>query len=249
MMRRCFSLTPSLPLLFLFLVGSVQAQEADTSAAVPDPTTADTAMADEPLPADTAQTATRADTLATDSLAMTDTAAVADTAAMASLSAAEQRTRAKEQARTAATSWLALTDAGEFGKSWDAAAPSLQNSISREAWVRRGTQVRSTLDSLRSRTLTRTLYRDSTRQIPDTTAVVALQYTTEFAGRSVLEAVITTRADTTWKVAGYRVVPASRALSDSARTTADSVMQASPTDTTRTDTTQPPPEADTTQTP
>jgi hypothetical protein len=257
MMRRFLPLTVLLSAFLLLLAGPVQAQEADTAAAdapVPDTTQTDTlrtdttgtappdtATADTPLPADTAQAAARPDTLVADTLAADSLAAdslAADTTAADPLTAAERRARAKEQAQSVASSWLALTDAGEFGKSWDAAAPSLQNSISREAWVERGTQARSALDSLQSRSLTRTLYRDSTRRLANERPVVALQYRSEFKGRSVLEAVIAAKAGPDWKVAGYRIVPAGRALPDSVRAAADSALQAAPADTVQPDTTQ-----------
>ena len=203
-----------LPLLVLAV--PAQAQEADTTTAdpasvdttardtsateapVPDPAAADTGRAP---PADTAQAAAPTDPLATDAPAPTDTT-VAD-----SLLGAERRAQAKEQARAAAESWLSLTDAGRFGESWEAAAPVLQEGIPREKWVRRGTRVRSRLDTLRSRTFVQAQYRDSTRQIPGGQPVVALQYETEYAGRSVLEAVIATKPGPDWVVAGYRVVP------------------------------------------
>lgn len=182
---------------------AVDTTAVDTARTTPaDTAAADTAMADLP-PADTTQAPMTPDTLATDTMAVADTAAV-DTA----LSAAARRERAKERAQQAAEAWLTLTDAGQFGASWDEAAPSLQRNISREAWKKRGTKARAPLDSLLNRELTRVEYRDSTAQLPGGAPVVALQYRTAFADRSALEAVITTRPDTSWKVAGYRVVKA-----------------------------------------
>jgi hypothetical protein len=209
-----FAVLPLLPLLFL--AAPAQAQKADTTTAdtadvdttvqdtsttgapVPDPAVADTGRAP---PTDTAQAAVPTDTLAADIPAPSDTTA-ADT-----LSGAERRAHARKQARAAAESWLSLTDAGRFGESWEAAAPVLQEGISREKWVQRGTRVRSRLDTMTSRTFVRAQYRDSTRQIPGGQPVVALQYETEFAGQSVLEAVIATKPGPDWAVAGYRVVP------------------------------------------
>ena len=135
-----------------------------------------------------------------------DTTMLTD-AAPDTLSATERRAQAREAARAAADSWLSLTDAGQFGESWDAAAPVLKEGISREQWVQRGTRVRNRLRALETRTLTRTRYRDSTRQIPGGQPVVALQYQAQFEGQSVLEAVITTKQEGDWAVAGYRIVP------------------------------------------
>lgn len=252
MTRRPVSLALLLGLPLLLLTVPAHAQQADTSAtdtpatdttavdtartAPADTAAADTALTDAPA-ADTAQVPMTPDTLATDTMAAADTAAV-DTA----LSAAARRERAKERAQRAAEAWLSLTDDGQFGASWDEAAPSLQRNISREAWKKRGTQARAPLDSLLNRELMRVEYRDSTAQLPGGAPVVALQYRTAFAGRSALEAVITTRPDTSWKVAGYRIVPA-----DSAQVPADSVQ--APADSARApDSTQAPPAPDSLQT-
>lgn len=147
-----------------------------------------------------------------------------DTSAAGDASVDEDRTAlAREQARAAAASWLSLTDDGQFGESWDAAAPSLQETLSREEWIERGEQARSALPSPASRELQRAQYRDSTAQIPGGKPVVALQYRTDFDGETVLEAVVTAKQDTTWKVAGYRIVPAPDSVraADSTQTDAD----------------------------
>lgn len=247
-----------LPLLVLTL--PAHAQQADTSAtdmsatdtteaappavdtartASTDTAAADTAMTDTAT-ADTAQAATAPDTLAADTLSAADTAAV-DTA----LSAEARRERAEERAQAAAEAWLSLTDDGQFGESWDEAAASLQSSVSRKVWQERGAQARDSLRSLTDRTLTRTEYRDSTARLPGGTPVVALQYRTEFEGQTALEAVITTKEDAGWKVAGYRAVPIP---ADSAQAPSDSVRapdstQARP----EPDSTQDAPEPDSTQ--
>ena len=237
MRRRSFLVALLLPLLLLPLPAHAQQADttetdttaADTTAATAPADTAstDTARTNGPV-ADTAQAAMAPDTLVADSLAPADTA----------LSAEARRDRAKERAQIAAEAWLALTDDGQFGASWDEAAASLQRSVSREAWQKRGAQVRATLDSLTNRTLTRAVYRDSTTQIPGGAPVVALQYRTAFAGQSALEAVITTKQDTGWKVAGYRVVPPP---ADSAQARDSTQAQPNP------DTTQSASEPDSTQ--
>ena len=244
-MTRC---RPLLIVFFIlpFLLPAVpaQAQQADTSArdtsardtsvAGPPPgdteevAPGDTAMADAPTPADTIDdgqkpAAAMDSTVTADSMATAVDSLAADT----TLSASERRARDKKRARSAAESWLSLTDAGQFGKSWDRAAASLQDKISREAWMSRGEEARSTLDSLMSRTLTRVQYRDSTDQLSTSDPIVALQYRSTFGGGSVLEALVTTKKDTSWKVAGYRIVPVppSKQKTDSTSIGADSTDQ------------------------
>jgi len=130
------------------------------------------------------------------------------------------RARATESAHATAEDWLSLTDAGAFGQSWDEADSTLQATIGREDWIDQGRRARSRFDSLRSRRLLKTQYRDAAALLPGGRPVVLLQYASTFGGGPVLEAVITTYRDTTWTVAGYRVVPAP---SDSTVVPADSL--------------------------
>lgn len=219
------------PLGLLFVsallpTGPAYAQQEDTTAT--DPTVVDTAR---PSPTDTAATDSRQVPDAPDTLPA-DSMAADSTLGNTTRSAEARRERARAQAQKVAEAWLSLIDDGAFGTSWDEAAVSLQNAVSREEWQERGAEARAALDSLTSRELTRTEYRDSTAQIPGGTPVVALQYRTAFAAQTVLEAVITTKADTSWKVAGYRMVqsPADSvsAPSDSTKASADSMQNPSP---------------------
>jgi hypothetical protein len=238
MTRRCSLLLFALP--FLLLTAPTQAQEVDTTktdAPAPADTVAtDTSATDamppdtaagEPAVSDTAQAAAP-DTTMADSLTTAADTMGADT----TLVKKSPEARAKEQAQEAAESWLSFTDAGEFGKSWDAAAPPLQEGISREAWLDRGAKARSSLDTLRSRTLTRAQYQDSTAQLPTGDPVVTLQYRSEFEGGSVLEAVVTTKQDSLWKVAGYRIVPAPKSAQATDTTSTDIDTTSTDTDST-----------------
>ena len=206
----------SLAAVLLLLVGGlpVHAQEADTSATdtsatdtstvetpTPDTSVTDTSVADttaaEPMAADTTQAeAVPADTVQADSLAA-DSAVVAETVDLSP----------QELAREAAESWLTMIDSSEFGRSWDAATPSFQDGRTREQWISQATQAREQLQALQSRQLRSTQYRDSTARLPGG-PVAVLQYYSKFNGGTTLEAVITTRPDSIWRVAGYRVVPA-----------------------------------------
>jgi len=120
---------------------------------------------------------------------------------------------------------------------------AVDTALSAEARQKRGVQVRSRLQSPTNRELTRTVYRDSTAQLPGGTPVVALQYSTNFEGGRALEAVVTAKQDAGWKVAGYRVVPAPADSAQAADSTqAPDSTQAQP----EPDTTQTVPQADTT---
>jgi hypothetical protein len=174
----------------------------------PDTTVADTTQA----PSDTVQASPESE-------APRLTAAQADSVARA------RRQRATDSARAAAKDWLSLTDAGHFDQSWDAADSVFQAGVEREAWIDQGRRARARLDTLQSRHLIKTQYRDSTDQLPGGSPVVLFQYASTFGGGSVLEAVVTTHRDTAWTVAGYRVVPAP---TDSTIVPPDSTQQNTP---------------------
>lgn len=153
--------------------------------------------------------AQQADTTATDTVATDTTAAdsrAADT--LSGNSTAPRRTRARRAARAAAEEWLALIDRKDFEGSWAAADSTLRAGISQEDWADQGIRARAWLDTLHVRRLQRVQYRDSTAQIPGGHPVVILQYASEYAKGRAREAVITTKRDTAWAVAGYRVVSA-----------------------------------------
>lgn len=172
--------------------GPVYGQQTDT-------TTADTSEA---RPADTLQTGAPADPQVVD-----PRDAPPDTA-----QALSPEENAKERAQAAAEAWLSLLDDGEFGASWDAATASLRRGIPRERWIAEGTTSRAEFDEVQSRELVESTFHDSTAQGPEGAPVVVLQYRTEFSNGIVREGLITTRPDTTWKVAGYRAVPTSQSV-------------------------------------
>ena len=178
-----------------------QAQQADTT--ITDTSATDTTALD-PI-ADRVADSTGAGTDTT-MRARADSVA-ADTVATGPGSAAYRRTQAKQAAQTAAEDWLALIGDGAFEESWAAADSTLRAGISQEEWADQGIRARHQLDTLRARRLTRAQYRDSTAQLGGH-PVVTLQYASEYARGRAREAVITTKRDTAWTVAGYRVVAA-----------------------------------------
>lgn len=131
----------------------------------------------------------------------------------------EAHAAAKEKAKTAAQSWLARVDADEFEASWEEASPLLQRRIERADWIRSAEQLRDTIKTVSDRTLTATRYRDSLQRAPRPGPAVLLKYRSTFEAGPVDELIVTVRADTTWKVAGYQVTPLRRA---SLRSTASS---------------------------
>lgn len=187
-------------LSLLIITGPVMAQDADSTVAPGD--TVDTPADTTDLPTDT-----------TDGRAPSDTtmgpAAQGDSTALAPDSArALTPELAKQQARAAAAAWLEHVDAGQFGTSWDSAATHLQNAVPRAEWIGRGQEARSDLRGLESRGLENITFRDSVAQIPGGQPVVTMEYNSTFEEESVKEAIVMTRQDSDWRVAGYRVVAA-----------------------------------------
>lgn len=119
-----------------------------------------------------------------------------------------EHAEAKKQARKVAEQWLQLTDAGQFGKSWDEAASMMQDQIEREQWQKRSSKVHKQLGNLQQRQFAQAQYRDSLQTPQQETLqgpFVILMYQSQFdqAGR-IIEQLITVKRDGTWKVAGYR---------------------------------------------
>lgn len=115
---------------------------------------------------------------------------------------------AKQGARAAAASWLALIDDGDFDDSWEAAASAFQARVPQEAWEDEGSRLRDSIQTGANRTVTMVKYRDSLRQAGDGPFVI-LKYRSSVGEAVIQETVVTTRDNTSWKVAGYQLTPRS----------------------------------------
>jgi len=113
-------------------------------------------------------------------------------------------------ATQAAEVWLALVDGRSYGQSWEAAAPLLQEAVTKAAWTETVTQVRGPLEPFGPRTLLGAQLRTSLPKAPPGSYVV-LQYRTRVSqGREVIETVVPMlQPDGSWRVSGYHVRPAS----------------------------------------
>jgi hypothetical protein len=106
-------------------------------------------------------------------------------------------------ATAAATSWLALTDAGNYAESWTQGGAAFRGAVSQPQWNDALRSVRAPLGAVKSRKLAASQYTRKLPGAPDGEYVV-LQHQTEFASRAAMETVIATReADGSWKVGGY----------------------------------------------
>lgn len=118
--------------------------------------------------------------------------------------AVEQETEIINQAEKAATAWIALTDAGKYGESWERAGTFFKTGIPKNTWETGIRSLRTPLGSVKSRSLKSTEYATSLPGAPDGEYVV-IQYDTQFENKkAALETVTPMREkDGSWKVSGY----------------------------------------------
>ncbi len=113
---------------------------------------------------------------------------------------------AVSKAKAAATAWLALTDAGKFGESWDQASSLFRGSISRIDWSKQIAAVRPPLGAVKSRTLRSASYTRNLPGAPDGEYVV-IQFDTAFEKKSSAVETVTPQRekDGSWRVSGYYI--------------------------------------------
>jgi len=103
-----------------------------------------------------------------------------------------------------AKSWLALTDAGKYAQSWQAASPTFQGQITQDGWAGAAQSVRDPLGKVQKRTLKSGQH---TSTLPGAPAgdYALLAYSTDFAKKaSATETVILMHdPDGKWRVSGY----------------------------------------------
>ncbi|TNF70536.1 MAG: DUF4019 domain-containing protein [Acidobacteria bacterium] len=110
----------------------------------------------------------------------------------------------EKEAIKAAESWLALVDAGDYAKSWDAAAAYFRGAITKEKWEQTLEGVRPPFGNVLSRKVKNTQYATSLPGAPDGEYVV-IQFETSFAHKSDAVETVTPMKDEDgkWRVSGY----------------------------------------------
>src|ERR1700684_2853290 len=106
-------------------------------------------------------------------------------------------------AETAALSWLALADAGDFGETWDQASSLFQGSIPKAAWVGALGNARQPMGKMIARKLKSAVSKRSLQGAPDGEYVV-IRYDTQFEHHTATETITPMLdKDGSWKVSGY----------------------------------------------
>lgn len=116
------------------------------------------------------------------------------------------RTSNTAPARTSTEAWLALTDAGRYGESWDQAADLFKKAVPKATWERQLAAVRGPIGALVARKLESSQAATALPGAPDGQYVV-FTFAAEYAQkRAAVETVTAMQApDGSWRVAGYFV--------------------------------------------
>lgn len=112
----------------------------------------------------------------------------------------------EELAQKSAEAWLALTDSGKYGESWEQAASFFKEKVSRDQWISSVTAHRSPMGKVLSRTLKSAVYRTSLPNAPAGEYVV-IQYNTSFQNQKDVIEMVTPMLDQDgkWRVSGYHM--------------------------------------------
>jgi hypothetical protein len=110
------------------------------------------------------------------------------------------------KAQTAATSWLALTDASKYGPSWDESASAFRAAVTKANWETALKSARGPLGAVKSRKLKAATFTRTMPGAPDGEYVV-IQFDTQFENKASAVETITPmhEKDGSWRVAGYFV--------------------------------------------
>jgi len=121
-------------------------------------------------------------------------------------SAHAQEDQRVTDAKAAATTWLALLDAGKYPETWTQSASMFQTAVTQENWVNVVKPVRAPLGAVMSRTFKTAQFTRSMPAVPDGEYVV-IQYNTVFANKAGAVETITPMRDKDgqWKISGYSV--------------------------------------------
>jgi hypothetical protein len=107
-------------------------------------------------------------------------------------------------ASKAALAWLQLVDTGQYGASWDQAAPFFQKAITKENWQKAVQTARAPLGKFISRKQTSAQYTQSLPGAPDGKYVVVLFASVFENKKEAVESVTPMLApDGQWRVSGY----------------------------------------------
>lgn len=108
------------------------------------------------------------------------------------------------RAERAAEAWLALTDGGRYGESWDAASSLFKAAVTRADWEKALKAVRAPLGALKARKVRSATSTTSLPGAPDGEYVV-IQYDAQLENKAAAVETVTPmrEKDGSWRVSGY----------------------------------------------
>ena len=108
-------------------------------------------------------------------------------------------------ARAAAEKWLAILDAGDYGKAWDQCAKAFRNNVTRERWVESLPKTRGALGAAKSRTAEISSFKSSLPGMPEGD-YVTVRFSTNFEKKADAQEIVTLVFEGgTWRPLGYGV--------------------------------------------
>ena len=105
-----------------------------------------------------------------------------------------------------ARDWLVLTDRGDAGASWDAAARQFRNALPRDRWAASLQKARDPLGAITQRAVLSTTFATSFPGAPDGNYAIVL-FRSSFAKKADATETVTLEreADGAWRVVGYLI--------------------------------------------
>jgi Protein of unknown function (DUF4019) len=106
-------------------------------------------------------------------------------------------------ARVAAEKWLAILDAGDYGKAWDQAAKTFRERVKREQWVENLPKSRGALGAAKSRNVEVSSFKPSLPGMP-AGDYVTVRFSTNFEKKNDAQELVTlVYEDGAWRPLGY----------------------------------------------
>jgi len=108
-------------------------------------------------------------------------------------------------ARVAAERWVALIDAGEYGKAWDQSAKTFRERVTREQWVQGIPKSREPFGTMKSRRVEVASFKPTLAGMPDGEYVTVRFATTFEKQQDVQELITLVYEGGAWRPLGYRI--------------------------------------------
>ncbi len=133
-------------------------------------------------------------------------AAAAATLVLIGSSAPADDSAAVAQAQVAARSWLALTDGGKYGESWDSASSLSKSAVTKADWEKAIKAGRGQLGAMKARKVRSATFTRTLPGAPDGEYVV-IQFESQFENKAAAIETVTPmhEKDGAWRVSGYYI--------------------------------------------